>query len=48
MVPSIAVANARYSRSAEIFVAAIESLGVGDGPPRKEVTIDDMEMVEGS
>lgn len=25
-------------------VAAIESLGVGDGPPRKEVTIDDMEL----
>jgi peptidyl-prolyl cis-trans isomerase B (cyclophilin B) len=29
-------------------VAAIESLGVGDGPPRKEVTIDDMEVVGGS
>lgn len=26
-------------------VAAIESLGVGDGPPRKRVTIDDMEVV---
>lgn len=26
-------------------VAAIEALGVGDGPPRKTVTIDDMEVV---
>ena len=26
-------------------VAAIEALGVGDGPPRKEVTIDSMEVV---
>lgn len=25
-------------------VAAIEALGVGDGPPRKRVTIDDMEV----
>lgn len=28
-------------------VAAIEALGVGDGPPRKRVTIDDMELVAG-
>lgn len=26
-------------------IAAIEALGVGDGPPRKRVTIDDMEVV---
>ena len=29
-------------------VAAIEALGVGDGPPRKEVTIDSMEVTGAS
>lgn len=29
-------------------VAAIEALGVGDGPPRKEVTIESMTLAEGS
>ncbi len=28
-------------------VAAIEALGVGDGPPRKEVTINSMTVVDG-